>query len=74
MKNDPEKALVSNSYNDDAERKSTDNHLNDTDSEGGTYTIDKNNEHVNRARKSIDQVFGIVSENESQQLSVQKNN
>ncbi|XP_065213142.1 uncharacterized protein LOC135840488 [Planococcus citri] len=39
--------------------------LSDTDSEGGTYTIDKNNEQVKEARKSIDQVFGITSENQN---------
>lgn len=37
----------------------------DTDSEGGTYTIDKDNEQVKEARKSIDQVFGISSEDQN---------
>lgn len=49
-----------------SDRRSMDNGLSDTESEGGTYTIDKNNEQVKQARKSIDQVFGISSENENE--------
>lgn len=37
---------------------------NSNDSEGGTYTLDKNNRQVLLARKSIDRVFGIVPNNE----------
>lgn len=48
-----------------SDMRSMDNGLSDTESEGGTYTIDRNNEQVKQARKSIDQVFGISSETEN---------
>lgn len=48
--------------------------ISDTESEGGTYTLDKNNKQVQIARKSIDQVFGISSngQNIEDNLSVRK--
>lgn len=49
---------------DNCSKMKSNDDANSNDSEGGTYTLDKNNHQVLLARKSIDQVFGIVSNSE----------
>lgn len=48
--------------------------ISDSESEGGTYTLDKDNKEVQIARKTIDQVFGISPSPNSGQddISVRK--
>lgn len=50
---------------DDCLKQNGNQPISDSDSEGGTYTLDKGGEEVLAARKTIDQVFGISPSAES---------